>query len=66
MRLTTSHRRQANRMPAPEPTPRRSVARAIASVFGALSGQRERDAERAREQFEHLDVDQRVRRIGEW
>jgi hypothetical protein len=66
MRLTTSQRRQANRMPVAKPGARHSVPRTIASVFGALSGQRERDAERSREQFDLLDIDQRVRRLGEW
>jgi hypothetical protein len=66
MRLTSSHGRQANRHAAPPPKPRNRVVKAFARVYGTVSGQRQRDAERAREQWERLDVDQRVRSLGEW
>jgi hypothetical protein len=66
MRLTTSQRRQAKRTPVGKSEARRSVPRSIASVFGTLNGRREREAERDREQFELMDIDQRVRRVGEW
>jgi hypothetical protein len=66
MRLTTSHRQPARRTVATASRPRHRVAQAIARSLGAMTGKRRRDAERARERFERLDVDQRVREMGEW
>jgi hypothetical protein len=66
MRLTSSHPRRANRSAMPASKPPHPMLRVIIDAFIALSGRRERDAERAREQFEGLDVDQRVRKLGEW
>lgn len=66
MRLTTSHRRLATRIVASEPRPRSALVQAVTRSFGAMTGQRQREAERARERFEKLDFDQRVREIGEW
>jgi hypothetical protein len=67
MRLTTSHRRPANRRIAvPVSKPRNPVVQAVVNGFGTMTGKRHRDAERARERFERLDFDQRVREIGEW
>jgi len=66
MRLTTSHPRRANRGAVPAPSETRSVLRAVSSIFLNLGGRRRREAERARQQFEGLEVDQRVRTLGEW
>jgi len=66
MRLTTSLRRPANRNAVPASKPRNLVVQAVIHGFGTMTGQRHRDAERARERFEKLDFDQRVREIGEW
>ncbi|MDR6885537.1 MULTISPECIES: short-chain dehydrogenase [Variovorax] len=66
MRLTTSHRRPANSILVSGPRPRNTLVQAVTRSFGAMSGQRQREAERARERFEKLDFDQRVREIGEW
>lgn len=46
--------------------PRNRVVQAVVHGFGTMTGRRHRDAERAREHFEKLDIDQRVREIGEW
>ncbi|MEJ1171371.1 short-chain dehydrogenase [Variovorax sp. CCNWLW235] len=66
MRLTTSHRRPATRIMVSEPKPRSALVQAVTRSFGAMTGQRQREVERARERFEKLDFDQRVREIGEW
>lgn len=66
MRLTTSHRRPAIRTTVRTPKPRNPVVQAVVQGFGTMTGKRHRDAERARERFERLDLDQRVREIGEW
>ena len=50
----------------PASKPRNPVVQAVVHGFGTMTGQRHRDAERARERFEKLDFDQRVREIGEW
>ena len=66
MRLTTSHRRPAIRTAVRPSKPRNPVVQAVVQGFGTMTGKRHRDAERARERFERLDLDQRVREIGEW
>lgn len=75
MRITTSHLRRAGRMTVPSPEslgisrPDRSLLSAISLGVRAIAGQRRRAARRAREPFERLgqlDLDQRVREIGEW
>jgi hypothetical protein len=66
MRLTISHRRPASRTSVPISKPRNRVVQAVVHGLGTMTGQRHRDAERARERFEKLDFDQRVREIGEW
>jgi hypothetical protein len=66
MRLTTSHHKRPQRRAIPAPAPRRGWLHSVAGLIAVVSGRRRRDAELAREQFEQLDVDQRVRHIGEW
>lgn len=66
MRATISHHRQALSNAVPASKPRNRVVQAVVHGFGTMTGQRHRDAQRARERFEKLDVDQRVREIGEW
>jgi hypothetical protein len=67
MRLTTSRRQPASRTAVRTSTkPRNPVLRAVIHGLGTMTGQRHRDAERARARFEQLDIDQRVREIGEW
>jgi hypothetical protein len=66
MRLTTSHRRPANRIAVPASKPRNPIVQAVVHGFGTMTGQRHREAERARSRLENLDFDQRVREIGEW
>ncbi|MGJ7487939.1 hypothetical protein ACSFA2_21940 [Variovorax sp. LT2P21] len=62
----------------PEPTPRRAaptdwprypVLRAVVNGFGTMTGRRPRDSERplqAIEPIQTLELDQRVRELGEW
>ena len=67
MRLNTSRRRPASRTAVLASTkPRNPVLQAVIHGLGTMTGQRRRAAERARERFEQLDFDQRVREIGEW
>ncbi|MGO4392335.1 short-chain dehydrogenase [Variovorax sp. M-6] len=66
MRITTSPRRPASRTAVPASKPRNPVVQAVVHGFGTMTGQRHRDAVRARERFERLDFDQRVREVGEW
>lgn len=66
MRNTTSHRRPAKRMAMPASRPRSRVVQAFIERLGTITGRRRRDAERARQRFEGLEFDQRVRELGEW
>jgi len=66
MPLTISQRRRASRKAVPASKPRNRVVQTVVHGFGTLTGQRHRAAARARERFEQLDFDQRVREIGEW
>jgi hypothetical protein len=66
MRLTTSHRRLPERNAVPVPKARNPVVQAVLDGLGTVSGSAHREADRARERFERLDFDQRVREVGEW
>ena len=46
--------------------PRNPVVLAVVSRLGTLVGRRHTKTERARERFERMDLDQRVRELGEW
>ena len=50
----------------PKPTTRRSIAEAVSRKLGTLLGTDRRRALRARERFEQLEPDQRLREDGEW
>jgi hypothetical protein len=66
MRLTTNHRRPPDRHALPAPKARNPVVQAVLNGLGTVSGSTQREADRARERFERLDFDQRVREVGEW
>ncbi len=46
--------------------PRNPVVLAVVKGLGTLAGRRHAANRRARERFERMDLDQRVREIGEW
>ncbi|HET7837537.1 hypothetical protein QTI17_16730 [Variovorax sp. J31P179] len=50
----------------PKPAARRSIAEALSRKLGTLVGTDRRRALRARERFEQLEPDQRLREVGEW
>ena len=50
----------------PQPTARRSIAEALSRKLGKLVGTDRRQALRARERFDRLEPDQRLREVGEW
>jgi len=50
----------------PKPTARRSIAEALSRKLGKLVGADRRQALRARERFDQLEPDQRLREVGEW
>lgn len=46
--------------------PRNPVLLAVVRGLGTLAGRRHTARQRARQRFERMDLDQRVREIGEW
>lgn len=59
--------RQNTAMQMPASKPRNIVIRAIAGLRGRTATRRHAtNTERRRRQLEQLDVDQRVREVGEW
>lgn len=65
MPILTSPRRPATRSAMPSMT-RNRVVQAVVRGVATFTGHRHRDNERALARFEQLDLDQRVREIGEW
>jgi hypothetical protein len=62
MRLRTSPNRT---VAVPAAKPRNPVVLAVVQRLGTLSGHRHED-KKSRERLDRLDLDQRVREIGEW
>lgn len=50
----------------PKPTARRSIAEALSRKLGKLVGTDRRQAQKARERFDQMEPDQRLREVGEW
>lgn len=58
-----------SRRAAPNNRPRHPVLRAVVKGFGTMTGWRRRDSERPAQTIEPiqtLELDQRVRELGEW
>ena len=63
-RSTAVRRARASQVPA-EPS-RAGVATALRLKLGLWTGSVRRDALRARQRFDGLELDQRIREVGEW
>jgi hypothetical protein len=57
---------QIRTITVPPVRPRNPVVLAVVRRLGTLSGHRHAEEARARERLARMDLDQRVREIGEW
>ncbi|MET0312218.1 MAG: short-chain dehydrogenase [Burkholderiaceae bacterium] len=57
---------RARKLTLPAPKPRNPVLAAVAKRLATMAGGRHRAGVRRKQQFERLELDQRVRESGEW